>query len=93
MRDFETAKLLVDLKVVVDNPITGEKPLTYLIELSRMDVERGFIEAQDKDAALQAIITGSTKGMEDANELVRTTTRARILRLAAAATTRAQACD
>ena len=69
VRDFEAAKLLVDLKVVVDNPITGEKPLTYLIELSRMDVERGFIESQDRDEALTAIITGSVKLMENANEL------------------------
>ena len=69
VRDFEAAKLLVDLKVVVDNPIVGEKPLTYVIELSRMDVERGFIESQDRDAALTAIITGNNSLMEDSNEL------------------------
>ena len=69
VRDFETNKLLVDLKVVVDNPIVGEKPLTYVIELSRMDVERGFIESQDRDEAMLAIITGNVKLLENANEL------------------------
>ena len=46
MKDFELAKLLVDLKVNIENPIVGEKALTVVIELSRMDVERGYIESQ-----------------------------------------------
>ena len=34
-----------------------------------MDVERGFIESQDRDEAMLAIITGNVKLLENANEL------------------------
>ena len=69
VKDFENAKLLIDLKIVVDNPVVGMEPLKYTVELSRMDVERGFIESQDKEEALLAIVTGNNKLLENANEL------------------------
>ena len=69
VKDMEMAKLLLDLKVVVDNPVVGEKPLVYNVELSRMDVERGFIESQDRDEALEAIVTGNVSLLANSNEL------------------------
>ena len=47
----------------------GEKPIVVVLELSRMDVERGVIESQDRDEALEAIITGNMRLLEKSNEL------------------------
>ena len=50
--------MIVQLKVVVDNPVSRERPLTYDIELSRMDAERGFVESQEQEETLLAVISG-----------------------------------
>ena len=69
VKDLEMCKLLLDIKCVVENPVTGERPLIYMIELSRMDVERGFIESQNREEALEAIVSGNTSKLADSNEL------------------------
>lgn len=45
----------------VTNPITGEEPLQYDVELSRMDVKRFFIETQLASVTTLALIWGADK--------------------------------
>ena len=56
--DLLEYRMIVHLKVVVDNPVSKERPLSYDIELSRMDAERGFVESQEQEETLLAVISG-----------------------------------
>ena len=60
VKDVEECRLIVDMKVTVANPVTKERPLSYAVELSRMDIERGFVEAQEQEESLLAVISGGT---------------------------------
>ena len=68
--DIEKAKLFVDLKEMVDNPIAGLPMIECNVELSRMDAERGFIEAQDRGEAMLAMITNDEKLMEASANMI-----------------------
>ena len=50
--------MFVDLKEVVPDPIKGNPDVVCELEFSRLDCERGFIEAQDREQAMLAMLTG-----------------------------------
>jgi hypothetical protein len=70
IKDIEMAKLFIDKKIMVDNPISGEKMIECNVELSRVDGERAFIESQDGAEAMLAMITGDEKLMESSASMV-----------------------
>ena len=45
-KDLDKAKMFVDLKEIVPDPIKGNPDVVCEIEFSRLDAERGFIESQ-----------------------------------------------
>lgn len=57
-KDIEKQKMFVDLKEVVLDPIKGMPDIDCHLELSRLDAERGFVESQDRDQAMLAMLTG-----------------------------------
>ena len=57
-KDLERQKLFCDLKEVVLDPIRGNPDINVAYELSRLDAERCFVEAQDRDQAILGMLTG-----------------------------------
>ena len=55
------------------NPVVGEKPLEYECELSRMDAERAFLEAQGRDPFMEISVPDAAQKLVQASgRLLRT---------------------
>ncbi len=58
IKDIDKQKMFVELKELVLDPIRGNPDINVYYELSRLDAERAFIEAQDREQAILAMLTG-----------------------------------
>ena len=58
IKDIERQKMFVEMKELVPDPIRGNPDINVYYELSRLDAERAFIEAQDREQAILGMLTG-----------------------------------
>ena len=69
VKDIDKCKMFCDLKEVVPDPIKGNPDVHCEIEFSRLDAERGFIESQDREQAMLAMLTGDETLMAQSSNL------------------------
>ena len=61
--------MFMDLKEVVPDPIKGNPDVAFRVEFSRLDAERGFIESQDRETAMLAMLTGDEELLSQSSSL------------------------
>ena len=55
-KDIERQKMFCDLKEIVLDPIRGNPDIETAYELSRLDAEKAFVEAQDREQVRKAAL-------------------------------------